>query len=211
MTKNYNINNDILIVAYFMNENGWEAANKSGFQRILYFSAVLSPIFVPHETWTYSFSNTMFGPYNNEISKILGNLSVKGLLSLEERKFYSNRMEERYKISEKGSNECINKLFLINSLDSKVAWFETIVKVLSIYGESFISKLVKEDPNVLSFNLANNTSKLPTGNTEDNLSMEFFEFIKNKGKERLNLNETSDQDYLLIFFDILYRRYKGGK
>lgn len=206
----YNINNDLLFVSYFMNENGWESANKSTYQRILYFSAALSPIFVPHEKWAYGFSNTIFGPYNDDIAKQLNQLFVKGLLSLEERKRYSNRIEERYRISSLGINKCKDVFFKIDHLKSKINWLGIIVKTLSIYGEPFIAKIIKEDPNIVSQNMDNVHERLILNNSDENITKTFFEFLKTKGQQKLQLEVESDQEYLLLFFDVLYRKYKGG-
>lgn len=204
------ISNDLIIVAYFMKENGWDGANKSNFQRVLYFSAALSPIFIPQYNWNYIFTNTFFGPYNEKIKNELEKLSVKGILELTERKVYTNRVEERYVITRKGINWCEGTLFRLQPEQPKVNWFKIIIKVLSIYGEEFLSKLIKEDPNIYSQNEINKYAKINTDNSNDNLSKEFFEFLKEKGKGKLNIESQKDEDYLLLFFDILYRKYKGG-
>ncbi|MFP3392015.1 hypothetical protein [Brevibacillus sp. SIMBA_040] len=203
--------NDLLLISYFMDENGWSGANKSSFQRVLYFSAALSPIFLSHEPWAYSFSNTLFGPYNNEVSIQINDLHTRGFLSLEERKVYANRIEERYSISDEGRSICKDRLFLVSTLEKKIIWFSILVKALSIYGEDFLSKLVKEDPNVHYQNAMNKRSKIITDESAENLSKEFFNFIKSKGKSDLNIELSSDQDYLLLFFDVLYQKYKGGR
>ncbi len=210
MKEEHIINNDLVTVAYFMYENGWDGSNKSNFQRVLYFSAALSPIFIRDYNWNYSFSNTIFGPYNSMIKNELEKLSIKGLLELTERKVYINRVEERYIITSKGKTWCEDLLFRINSENAKIKWFKIIVKVLSIYGENFLSKLIKEDPNVYSQNEINRNARIITDNSEENLSKEFFEFLKEKGKDKLNIESQKDEDYLLLFFDILYRKYKGG-
>lgn len=204
------IKNDLLIIAYFMDENGWTGANKSSFQRVLYFSAALSPIFLGGVAWTYNFSNTLFGPYNNEVGIQINELNTKDFLVLEDRKIYSNRVEERFSISNKGKETCKNNLFKIKNLENKATWFSILVKVLSIYGEDFLSKLVKEDPNVYYQNEMNKRAKLITDESSENLSKEFFGFIKSKGKSDLNIEFSSDQDYLLLFFDVLYQKYKGA-
>ncbi|WP_025692932.1 hypothetical protein [Paenibacillus zanthoxyli] len=206
----FSINNDLLFVSYFMNENGWDSANKSSYQRILYFSAALSPIFIPHEKWAYGFSNTMFGPYNEDISKQLNELFLKGLLNLEERKRYSNRIEERYKISRKGIDRCDSYFFKLHHLKAKVSWLKIIVMTLSIYGESFLSKIIKEDPNVVSQNMDNVYEKIILDDSDNNVTKAFFDFLRSKGQQKLILEDDSNQEYLLLFFDILYRKYKGG-
>lgn len=204
------IKNDILIIAYYLREYGWNEVNKSTFQRLLYFSAVLSPIFMPKEEWAYNFSNTLFGPYNNELSLEINDLETKGFLSLVERKVYTNRIEEKFNISQMGIENCEHRIFLLNTLKTKVSWFNVLVKTLSLYGESFLSKLVKEDPNIFYQNEMNKRSKLIINDSSDNLSKEFFEFIKLKGiNSDVNLN--NNQDYLLLFFDVLYQKYKGGR
>ena len=210
MNEVFIINNDLLAVAYYMKENGWNGSNKSNFQRVLYFSAALSPIFIPHYNWSYAFSNTLFGPYNSIIKEELEKLSVKGLLELTQRKVYANRVEERYIITSKGIKWCENTLFMLVPEQPKINWFKIIVKVLSIYGEEFLSKLIKEDPNVYSQNEINRNARLVIDNTDENLSKEFFQFLREKGKSKLDMRLQKDEDYLLMYFDILYRKYKGG-
>lgn len=209
--EEHTLRNDIMLVAYFTNKNNWSSVSKTSFQRILYFAGVLSPIFIPEEKWVYDFSNTIFGPYNNEISKRIQELLAKELLELEERQFFSNRIEERFKISDKGIYNCENILFKINDLKSKIEWLDIIVKTLSIYGEEFLSKLIKADPNVVSQNMINTYRKIPISDSIDNVSKEFFKYIKEKGKQKLTLETQEDKDFLLVFFDILYRKYKGER
>lgn len=204
------INNDLLLVSYFIKKNSWAGASKSSFQRILYFAAVFSSVFLPNDKWIYNFSNTFFGPYNNDISPQLNKLLVQGLLTLEERKVYSNRIEEKYQISDKGIETCEKYLCKIENLNAKIQWINLIIKTLSIYGENFLSKLIKEDPNVFYQNQINKNSKLIIDSSSENFSKEFFEFVKSKGKNELKMELQEDQDYLLLFFDILYRKYKGG-
>jgi len=193
-----------------MSKHGWKSANKTTFQRVLYFAAVLSSIFTS-EAWTYNFSNTMFGPYNNDIVDELNDLFVKGFIKLEDRKTYSNRIEERFSINQKGIKLCEETFLKLNPLKSKILWFDIIVKTLSIYGEDFLSKLIKEEPNVYYQNKENKNSRLIIDESSDNLSKEFFSFIKCEGKSRLNIELKNDYDYLLLFFDVLYRKYKGAK
>ncbi|MCP1312591.1 hypothetical protein [Paenibacillus tyrfis] len=204
------IKNDILIIAYYLKEYGWREVNKSTFQRLLYFSAVLSPIFMPKEEWAYNFANTLFGPYNNELSVEINDLETKGFLVLEERKIYSNRVEDRFTISQYGIDIFEKRLLSIDTLKSKISWFNVLVRTLSLYGEEFLSKLVKEDPNIYYQNEMNRRSRLITDDSSDNLSKEFFEFIKEKGIGE-DINLANNQDYLLLFFDVLYQKYKGGK
>lgn len=204
------ISNDLLIVAYHMKFNGWEGANKSNFQRVLYFSAALSPAFLT-DNWAYSFSNTIFGPHNNSITEQLKKLSLKQFLELKDRNIYNNRVEERYIISQKGIDSLENTVFKMVNWKKRVSWLSIIVKVLSIYGENFVAKLVKEDPNVFYSNQDNKRAKITTDDSEENLSKEFLLFVKEQGKMKINLEFQKDEDYLLYFFDVLYQKYKGGK
>ena len=82
MNNSYNISNDILAISYYVNKNNWQDVSKTNYHRILYFSATLSPIFAPDYNWKYYFSNTLFGPYNSEISDSLQRLSVKGFIKV---------------------------------------------------------------------------------------------------------------------------------
>jgi len=210
MQEQYGIKNDILTVAYYMDKNNWEGASKTNFQRVLYFTAVLSSVFLKNYQWAYSFSNTMFGPMNTDISHELEELCIKGLLDLVDRKILTTRVEERYKISENGTYIVQNSFMKLESELPKILWIETIVKVLSIYGEKFLSKLIKEDPNISIMNSGNQNTKIPMGNTNDNLSKEVFEYLESNGKEKFELEDLNDEEYLIMFFDLLYRKYKGG-
>lgn len=211
MDTKYEIKNDILIVAYFMEKGGWNAVSKTNFQRVLYFAAVLSPAFLNDYEWTYNFYNTMFGPINRDLTAQLEELFAKGLLMLENRKIETNRVEEKYVISTKGKEIIEKRIMKLDCEKSKILWLETMVKVLTIYEDDFLSKLIKEDPNVFFMNSGNQKTKMPTGNTEDNLSNELLKYLEKNGRERFNLEKKADEEYLLLFFDLLYRKYKGGR
>lgn len=204
------INNDLIIISYFMNENGWEGASKTNYQRVLYFATALAPIFTPDEESIYEFSNTIFGPYNSKLSDLLRKIFLKGYLKSVNIKVYKNRVEERYEISDQGIKLCHDVLFKLDYYLEKITWFRLIVKTLSIYGESFLSKLINEDPNVLEQNELNRMGKIDTSNSESNLTKEFFFFLREKGKTSFNMKKQKDADFLLLFFDVLYRKYKGG-
>ncbi|AGF29176.1 hypothetical protein WYY_19104 [Bacillus velezensis M27] len=205
------LKNDIITVSYFIDKNSWESANKTSYHRILYFAAVLSPVFIPNEEWVYDFSNTFFGPYNKDISDMITELSNKGLLKVTDRSIYSNRVEERFTISPQGIKVCEDIIFKLDQYASKVDWFEIVIKTLSIYGETFLSKLIKNDPNVVDMNMINSYKKITIDNSVDNVSKEFFNYLKKKGINRLNLTSKQDKEFLLLFFDVLYRKYKGDQ
>jgi uncharacterized protein YwgA len=209
MSGNYYVSNDILVISYYLNKNHWENVSKTNYQRILYFSAALSPIFSPNYDWKYYFSNTLFGPYNSEIAESLQRLSAKEFIKVTERKVDSNRVFENYCITNKGIDLCEKILFKVNSESEKYKLFRIMVKVLSIYGSEFLVKLIKEDPNVNSLNKINKRSKIVTDDSEDNLSKEFFKFLKNNSIKKNS--EITDEDNLLLFFDVLYRKYKGAQ
>lgn len=211
MENQYELKNDILIVAYFMDKNGWKAASKTNFQRVLYFAAALSPTFLPDYEWTYSFANTMFGPINKDLTTELEELFTKGLLALTDRKIITNRVEEKYCISPKGKIAVENSTMKLNYESSKILWIEIMVRVLSIYEDNFLSKLIKEDPNISFMNAGNQMTRITLDNTQDNLSNELMKYLEENGRKKLVLEGKADEEYLLLFFDLLYRKYKGGR
>lgn len=211
MDSQFELKNDILIIAYYMEENGWRAVSKTNFQRVLYFAAVLSPAFLKDYQWTYGFANTMYGPINKDLTTELETLFAKGLLLLQDRKIVTNRVEEKYSISKQGKYIVENHIMKLKHELPKLLWMESIVKVLTIYEDNFLSKLIKEDPNISFMNEGNQKTKIPINNTEDNLSNELMKYLESNGKAKLKLENKADEEYLLLFFDLLYRKYKGGK
>lgn len=211
MENQYELKNDILITAYYMECNGWKSVSKTNFQRVLYFAAELSPAFLKDYEWTYSFANTMYGPANKDLTAELEELFTKELLLLEDRKIIPNRVEEKYSISPKGKFVVENSIMKLEYQTSKRLWLETIVKVLTIYEDNFLSKLIKEDPNVSFMNAGNQKTKIPIGNTADNLSKELIKYLEENGRKKFELEGKADEECLLLFFDLLYRKYKGGK
>ena len=135
----YELKNDILIVAYYMEKGGWNAISKTNFQRVLYFAATLSPAFLKDYEWTYSFYNTIYGPVNRDLTMDLEELFAKELLLLVDRKVIPNRVEEKYAISSKGRKVVENNIMKLDYKKSKVLWLETVVKVLTIYADNFLS------------------------------------------------------------------------
>lgn len=211
MENQYELKNDILIVAYFVGKEGGNAISKTNFQRILYFAAVLSPTFLKDYEWTYNFYNTMHGPINKDLTVELEELFAKGLLELKERKIISNRVEEKYMISTRGEIVVEQQMMKLNHMIPKILWLKTIVKVLTIYEDSFLSKLIKEDPTLSFMNSGNQKTKIPTSDTEDNVSNELIKYLEENGRKKFSLERDADEEYLLLFFDLLYRRYKGGR
>ncbi|MFV0239889.1 MAG: hypothetical protein ACK5H4_07605 [Lacrimispora sphenoides] len=206
--SNYSIKNDLLTISYYLDKVGWKSINKTNYQRILYFTAVLSPVFLKDYDWPYTFSNTLFGPQNKDITKELEVLFTRNLIDLEERRIISNRVEARYKISEKGKIAFKNTILVLDSEHSKLMWFHMVIKVLNLYGDKFLTKLIKEDPNISVMNEGNQNSRIPIGNDTDNLSKELLQYLKENGSRKVNLESDKDEEFLMLFFDLLYRKYK---
>jgi len=201
--------NDIIAISYYANKNDWKNISKTNYQRILYFSAVLAPIFIPNVIWSYGFNNTIFGPYNTDITDALKELNIKNLINEENRTVHANKIYTDYVISIRGIELFENKLYKIIPEQAKYRWLSIIVKVLSIYGSDFMVKLIKNDPNVVFQDENKLQEKLTIDNTSDNLSKEFFMYLKNN--DLAIDNNLVNEDILLLFFDILYRKYKGGQ
>lgn len=207
MKKQDIMKNDILIASYFMNKYGWKDVYKSNFQRVLYFATVLAPVFLKDYNWGYDFYNTIFGPYNNEIKEYIGKLSTKGLIKKSETRIYSNRTVVKYNITIKGIESCEKVLFRINDINSRIKWFEIIIKVLSIYGNDFMSRLVKQEPNIVEQGESNFRTRLVTDNSDENMSKMLYDFLKSRGKEKFSIDQNSDEENILLFFEVLYRKY----
>ena len=154
----------------------------------------------------------MYGPINKDLTTDIEELFAKGLLSLVNRKITSNRVEEKYVISIQGKRIVENHIMKLEYEISKILWLETIVKVLTIYEDNFLSKLIKEDPNVSYMNSGNQKTKIPTNNTEDNLSNELVKYLEENGREKLSLERKADEEYLLLFFLTCFiESIKGGR
>lgn len=190
-----------------MDKYGWKDVYKSNFQRVLYFAAILAPVFLMDGNWGYDFYYTIFGPYNDEIKESLRKLSTKGLITKSEIKIYANRTEVKYNISSKGIESCEKILFIIDDLKLRVKWFDIVIKVLSIYGNDFMSRLVKQEPNVIEQDQSNDKRRLASDNSENNLSKMLYEFLKERGKEKFSIEQYSDEESVLLFFEVLYRKY----
>ena len=60
-------------------------------------------------------------------------------------------------------------------------------------------------------NSLHQNGNIPCTNTDENLTIELYKYLKKSGKDRLNLESSLDEEYLMLFFDLLYRKYKEDK
>ena len=82
MENQYELKNDILIVAYFMEKGGWNAVSKTNFQRVLYFAAVLSPAFLKDYEWTYgSFKKFELFKFEVKIILLLDSANILNIIA----------------------------------------------------------------------------------------------------------------------------------
>jgi hypothetical protein len=194
--------NDVLFVLSAGNSLGWPTLNRTGFQKILYLGAALSPLI--GMDWGYEFTNAPYGPFNSQIH-IASDLLVYRKLAA-----YSSvtiqrdsKIRATYSITQRGITE-VEVICGLGEEKDRLKWITTLMEVLDIYGSPVITKLAYQEPTFSLMRSQNRGGPIDLSATE-NRSIELIERISHGLKEEFAINLDTMTSNLIAYFDYLSR------
>lgn len=189
-------NADIMTIIAHAKKIGWDTISYNSLQRVVYMMKVLYSFNHDDENVfsLYHFSVSIFGPYSELVDK-----SLTFLLS-------SQRLL--------GDREGDVRLISMDGVDAvaedKIKWIDTILLILSRYGESKIFSFIVNDPQYEQSVKANINSEINTNPENDTLKV--LNDFKRAFEETLeDTSSISKEEYISLYFDYLFSQIINKK
>jgi hypothetical protein len=182
-------NADLMTIISHAKRIGWDSISYNSLQRVVYMMKVLYSFNYENENVFnfYHFNVSIFGPYSELVEKSLTFLLATQRL-----------------LGEKDGDVRLNSSDGVDALsDDKIKWIDTILLILSKYGESKIFSFIVNDPQYGMSVKANLSSEINTSSENDTLKV--LNDFKNAFEETLeDTSSISKEEYISLYFDYLF-------
>lgn len=189
-------NADIMTIIAHAKKIGWDTISYNSLQRVVYMMKVLYSFNYDDENVfsLYHFSVSIFGPYSELVDK-----SLTFLLS-------SQRL-----MGDREGDVRLNSMDGVDAVaEDKVKWIDTILLILSRYGESKIFSFIVNDPQYEQSVKANINSEINTNPENDTLKV--LNDFKRAFEETLeDTSSISKEEYISLYFDYLFSQIINKK
>lgn len=182
-------NADIMTIVAHAKRIGWDTISYNSLQRVVYMMKVLYSFNHDDENVfaLYHFNVSIFGPYSELVEK-----SLTFLLA-------SQRL-----LGEREGDVRLNSLDGVDAMDDeKIKWIETVLLILSRYGESKIFSFIVNDPQYEKSVRANLNSEINTNPENDTLKV-LNDFKKAFEETLEDTSSISKEEYISLYFDYLF-------
>ena len=174
-------NADLMTIISHAKRIGWDTISYNSLQRVVYMMKVLYSFNYENENVFnfYHFNVSIFGPYSELVEKSLTFLLATQRL-----------------LGEKDGDVRLNSSDGVDALsDDKIKWIDTILLILSKYGESKIFSFIVNDPQYGMSVKANLSSEINTSSENDTLKV--LNDFKNAFEETLeDTSSISKEEYI---------------
>lgn len=189
-------NADIMTIIAHAKKIGWDTISYNSLQRIVYMMKVLYSFSHDNENVfsLYHFSVSIFGPYSELVDK-----SLTFLLS-------SQRL-----LGDREGDVRLNSMDGVDAVaEDKIKWIDTILLILSRYGESKIFSFIVNDPQYEQSVKANINSEINTNPENDTLKV--LNDFKRAFEDTLeDTSSISKEEYISLYFDYLFSQIINKK
>lgn len=189
-------NADIMTIVAHAKRNGWDPISSHSLQRIVYIMKVLYSFCHDGENMfgLYHFNVSLFGPYSELVEK-----SLTFLLA-------SQRLL--------GKREADVRLNSSDGIDimseEKIKWIDTILLILSKYGENKIFSFIVNDPQYDLSVKSNQSSEINTSSKNDTLKV-LYDFKRAFEETLEDTSSISKEEYISLYFDYLFGQIINNK
>lgn len=189
-------NADIMTIIAHAKKIGWDTISYNSLQRVVYMMKVLYSFNHDDENVfsLYHFSVSIFGPYSELVDK-----SLTFLLS-------SQRL-----LGEREGDVRLSSMDGVDAVaEDKIKWIDTILLILSRYGESKIFSFIVNDPQYEQSVKANINSEINTNPENDTLKV--LNDFKRAFEDTLeDTSSISKEEYISLYFDYLFSQIINKK
>ncbi len=189
------VNIDIMTIASHAARIGWETVNVSTLQRFIYLLKVLYSFNSDEENIFkgYHFNVTTFGPYSELIRR-----SVVFLLA--------NRYLEG---EDNGEIRIISNVGVDEMSEERINWIETILLILSKFGENKIFSFIVNDP-LYDISVKSNQSSEIQVTSENETLLVLNDFKKAFEETLSDTSSISKEEYISLYFDYIFSQIIKG-
>lgn len=189
-------NADIMTIIAHAKRIGWDTISYNSLQRVVYMMKVLYSFNHTDENvfGFYHFNVSLFGPYSDLVEKSLTFLLTTQRL-----------------LGDKEGDVRLNSIDGVDTMpNEKIKWIDTILLVLSKYGENKIFSFIVNDPQYEQSVKSNLSSEINTNPENDTLKV-LNDFKKAFEETLENTSSISKEEYISLYFDYLFSQIVNKK
>lgn len=189
----YQANSDIILLLVVSREIAWNNIRENSVHRLMYLTSVLySFMNIDKDSpfSNYHFSITLSGPYSSLIDNSITNLKTREII---------NEVEEGIILNTN------NISGLYSASEDKREWYQTVVFLLGLYGESKIFGFVIQDPEYKDVFQKNSLKELNI--LSGNETVKVLNQFKKAFEESIDdVSNISHKEYLELYFEYVFSR-----
>lgn len=182
-------NADMMTIVAHTKKLGWDKVSCNSIQRMVYLMKVLYAFVHDDENVfnIYHFNVSLFGPYSELVQK-----SLIFLIS-------SQRL-----LGDWNGDVTLHSFDGVDALaDNKIKWIDTVLLIISKYGENKLFSFIVNDPQYEQSVKSNLSSEIST--EPDNDTLIVLEDFKKAFEETLeNVSSISKEEYISLYFDYIF-------
>lgn len=189
-------NVDIMTISAHASKIGWESINVSTLQRFIYLLKVLYSFISNDENIFkgYHFNVTTFGPFSELIRRSIVFLLTNGYLDGDE-----------------DGEVKINSIVGVDEMPAeRINWIETILLILSKYGENKIFSFIINDP-LYDISVKSNQSSEIQITSENETLLVLNDFKKAFEETLSDTSSISREEYISLYFDYIFSQIIKGQ
>ncbi len=189
-------NADMMTIIAHAKRIGWDSISYNSLQRVVYMMKVLYSFNHTDENvfGFYHFNVSLFGPYSDLVEKSLTFLLTTQRL-----------------LGDKEGDVRLNSIDGVDTMpNEKIKWIDTILLVLSKYGENKIFSFIVNDPQYEQSVKSNLSSEINTNPENDTLKV-LNDFKKAFEETLENTSSISKEEYISLYFDYLFSQIVNKK
>jgi len=189
-------NADMMTIIAHAKRIGWDTISYNSLQRVVYMMKVLYSFNHTDENvfGFYHFNVSLFGPYSDLVEKSLTFLLTTQRL-----------------LGDKEGDVRLNSIDGVDTMpNEKIKWIDTILLVLSKYGENKIFSFIVNDPQYEQSVKSNLSSEINTNPENDTLKV-LNDFKKAFEETLENTSSISKEEYISLYFDYLFSQIVNKK
>lgn len=189
-------NADMMTIIAHAKKIGWDTISYNSLQRVVYMMKVLYSFNHTDENvfGLYHFNVSLFGPYSDLVEKSLTFLLTTQRL-----------------MGDKDGDVRLNSIDGVDNMSNeKIKWIDTILLVLSKYGENKIFSFIVNDPQYEQSVKSNLSSEINTNPENDTLKV-LNDFKKAFEETIEDTSSISKEEYISLYFDYIFSQIINKK
>ncbi len=189
-------NADMMTIIAHAKKIGWDTISYNSLQRVVYMMKVFYSFNHTDENVfdLYHFNVSLFGPYSDLVEKSLTFLLTTQRL-----------------MGDKEGDLRLNSIDGVDTMSNeKIKWIDTILLVLSKYGENKIFSFIVNDPQYEQSVKSNLSSEINTNPENDTLKV-LNDFKKAFEDTLEDTSSISKEEYISLYFDYIFSQIINKK